>query len=85
MRIVLVGKANGHRQVRWGVALLLACVLGILCSLFATAIYFAVSGTFSVPTAMIAFFGPLITVGCGIQSALKLPIEQLMPLDRSPA
>lgn len=58
MKIVLVGKANGHRQVQWCVALLLAVALGILCSLFATGLYFAISGGFSLATAMMAFLRP---------------------------
>ena len=83
MKFILVGKSNGRRKIRWGTALLLSCGLGIVSSLCATAFYFWLTGTWSVPAAMITFIGPFLTVGSGIQSALQLPIEQLTPLDGS--
>ena len=78
---VLVGRSNGRRQVRWGTALLLSCALGSFCAMIAAGAYFALSGTWSAPAAIVGFFGPFLAVGVGIQSAFQLPVDQLKPLD----
>lgn len=85
MGIVLIGRMNGQPQIRWGAALLLACVLGVFCSAVAAATYFALCGGFSLLATVIGFMGPFITVGVGIQHALRLPIEQLTALDQPAA
>ncbi len=79
--IVLVGRLNGVPHIRWGAALLLACALGIVCAMVAAATYFALCGGFSPLAAAVGFAGPFITVGAGIQTALRLPVEQLTALD----
>jgi hypothetical protein len=79
--VILVGQSNGLRRIRWGVVCLLGCAVGIFSGAVALAVYFALSGTFSPPAAMIGFFGPFITVGTGVQRALKLHVEELPPLN----
>ena len=77
----LVGRPNGRRQVRLGSALLLICVLVNVYATVAAVAYFALSGTWSAPAAIVGFFGPFLAVGVGIQSAFQLPVDQLKPLD----
>ncbi len=83
MRVELVGQSHEGRKIRWGVAFVLSCVLGIFGAVAASATYFALSGTFSPIAAIIGFGGPFVTVGSGIQRALKSPIKQLTPLNGS--
>ena len=81
MEYVLVGRSNGRRQVRWGTALLLSCALGSFCAMIAAGAYFALSGTWSAPAAVIGFFGPFLTIWAGIRSELQFLVDQLTPLD----
>lgn len=81
MGVVLVGSLDEQRHVCWGSALLLGCVLGIFCAAVAAGVYFALAGQFSLLATVIGFIGPFITIGAGIQNALRLPLEQLAPLD----
>ncbi len=83
--MILVGQSHGRRKIRWGAAFLVSCALGVFGAVVAAATYFALSGMFSPIAAIIGFGGPFITVGSGIQRALKLPIEQLTPLSGTPA
>jgi hypothetical protein len=85
MGVILVGQLDNRRHIRWGAAFLLSCALGIFSAAFAMALYFAISGGFSLLAAMIGFGGPFITVGTGIQIARRLPVEQLAPLANSAA
>ena len=85
MQYVLVGRSNGRRQVRWGSLLLLSCALGSVGATVAAGAYFALSGTWSVPAAVIGVLGPFLTVGAGVRSALQLPVGQLRPLDGTAA
>jgi hypothetical protein len=83
MNIVLVGRSNGRREIRWGAAFILACALGVFCAAVAAVTYYAFSGQFSFLATAIGFIGPFITIGIGIQQALRLPIERLTPLNRT--
>jgi hypothetical protein len=80
MSVIIVGRLNGRRHVRWATALLLGCALGILGAAAAAAVYFLLCGAFSPLAALIGFWGPFITVGVGIQNALRTPVERLSPL-----
>jgi hypothetical protein len=80
MKIVIVGRLNERRHVRWVAALLLSCALGIFGAAVASAVYFVLCGAFSPIAAIIGFWGPFITVGVGIQNALRTPVERLSPL-----
>jgi hypothetical protein len=62
-------------------ALVLSCALGVFCATFSAALYYFLSRTVSLPLIGITFLGPFLTVGSGIQRALRLPVEQLTPLD----
>ena len=77
----LVGRPNGRRQVRLGSALLLICVLVNVYATVAAVAYFALSGTWSAPAAVIGFFGPFLTIWAGIRSELQFLVDQLTPLD----
>lgn len=81
--IVLVGQSQGRRKIRWGTAFLISCALGLFGAAVAATTYFALCGSFSPMAIIIGFGGPFITVGSGIQRALKLPVEQLAPLNGS--
>ncbi|MBE2181360.1 MAG: hypothetical protein IAE97_12905 [Chthoniobacterales bacterium] len=78
--VVLVGQLNGVRRIRWEAALLVACALGIFSGAIATGACFAISGSLSAAAAMIGILGPSITVGTGMRSALKLPVQELRPI-----
>lgn len=83
MKVILVGQSNGLRQIRWGAAFLVACALGVFSAVGAAAISFALSGTFSLGAVMIGFFAAFISVGIGVQRALKLPVDDLESLNGS--
>jgi hypothetical protein len=85
MSVILVGQLNGHRQVRWGVAFLVACVLGCFTAAVAAATYFVLSGELSILAAMIGFVGAFITIGAGIRHSYRLPVDKLTPLNASTA
>ena len=75
MNVILVQQVNGGRQIRWGAALLLSCVLGCFTGAVAGAVYFALAGEMSWTAAMIGFAGPLIVVGTGIRRAMAVPFQ----------
>lgn len=83
--ILLVGRSQGRRKIRWATAFLISCALGFFGAAVAAATYFLLSGTFSLIAALLGFGGPFITVGSVIQRALNLPMEKLTPLNGSPA
>lgn len=85
MKLVFVGQSDGRRQIKWSAALLASCLLGMVSAAVAVALYFLLTRTISVPCAVLGFFGPFISIGSGIQRALKLPLEQLTPLDHPSA
>jgi hypothetical protein len=81
--IVLVGQVNGRRKIRWGVAFLLSCALGILGASLATAFHFVLAGQASLLAASFGFLIPFCIVGHGIGNACQLPVEQLSLLKTS--
>jgi hypothetical protein len=82
MRVLIVGQLDGKRRVRWGAALLVACLLGAFGALGAGVTYYALSGAVSPPALMLGFGGGFIALGTGVVRALQLPVEQLTPLGR---
>lgn len=81
MNLVLVGQSNGRRKARWGVAFFLGCVLGCFSAAISAAVYYALSGEWSLSATLLGFAGPLIIVAVGIQLAWRMPIEQLTSLE----
>lgn len=81
MGIILVGRLDGRRHIRWSSAVVVSCALGVFSAAVAAATYYSLSGQLSLPAALVGFVGPFITVGAGIRQGLHLPIEQHAALD----
>jgi hypothetical protein len=80
MKIVIVGKRDAKRQVRWLAFLTLAVILWLLVGLGSGAVYFLLCGRWSHSAVLYGGYMGVGIVLLGLYSGLTSPLEKLTEL-----
>jgi hypothetical protein len=81
MKIVMVGKKNGKRNIRWTRFLGLTTALASAIGLWTGFLYWLVVGEWKVLPVLLGVWGAIIMSGTVLAGELKYPLAKLPPLD----
>ncbi|MFG0247772.1 MAG: hypothetical protein ACF8OB_02705 [Phycisphaeraceae bacterium JB051] len=81
MQVIIVGQSNGQKVICWMNLLLLWLVLSLVMCLGILVTYWLLSGTWSLPSAMLGLFSSTLLLGGGVKKSLETPIDQLHQVD----
>lgn len=81
MNVVIVGKRNGKRIIRWSRLLGLTGVLALALGAGIGFGYSLLAGQWSALPVLFGILGAIIASGTGLLNGLKCPLEKLTPLD----
>ena len=81
MNVVIVGKRNGKRLIRWSQFLGLTGALALAIGVGIGFVYSLLAGQWRAFPVLFGILGAIIVSGTGLLNGLKCPLEKLTPLD----
>ena len=80
MRIVLVGKKDEKRIIRWSRVAGLALGLSLILGFWTGYVYRLLSGTWDPVPCLLGVFGGTVVVGIGVVNGLRTSMKRLVPV-----